>query len=524
MAIIPVSTTLLTSAGLVPHNLARNGIPPSGPAVRAIADGVNFILGNRVRFLAAKYVKPAQSYAVSGVQTTYRFRTRLTPNGTTVRIRMVLIPTDTHTTTPAGWWVVTNKDTSTVEYDDGTLGTDRRITLDSTLATPTSAVPSDYVYVQRMFTGLTGGADYTFEFKQQNILRPLGFTAYEVARTSLDTASDAAVDTARLVPDRPIYDADVLDLLTGIQSAWEKQGPQHVAWTVHNITPVAVSTATETNLIDGTTTTNGWTATSAGVKCYAMHHDSADTRKAATYSVPVRAYVYASDLGGAGTVRFRYGTGAAEHIAVTAIGATAGWYTATGTVPLGNADGSKIDLTGMAGAVTLSAASLDAAGETTDATSFATASISPTANRLVLAWVSNLRFGEGTAAAPTLTGAGMTWVQVATVSHTQNPEYRVTLFRALNAAPGSGAVTISFGAETQNTCHWSIEEWSGVDTSGTDGSGAIVQSGTAQSASAASLTVTLAAFGSATNAVAAGFMRGSLGSGWTPETGYTTVQ
>ena len=113
-----------------------------------------------------------------------------------------------------------------------------------------------------------------------------------------------------------------------------------------------------------------------------------------------------------------------------------------------------------------------------DASAYATASISPTADNLVLAFVNQV---TGIAASgsnvPTCSGAGMTWVEVATQSYdSENPDRgRVTIFRALDASPGSGALTFDFGGETQARASWGIIEFSDVDTGGADGADAIVQ-------------------------------------------------
>ncbi len=171
---------------------------------------------------------------------------------------------------------------------------------------------------------------------------------------------------------------------------------------------------------------------------------------------------------------------------------------------------------------------LAAAGSTTNQASYTTASITPTANNLVLAWVTNTK--ATTPDTPTLSGNGLTWVQVATVTWgtIAAPTARTTLFRAMGAAPTAGAVTISFGA-SQTGCAWAIERFSGVDTSGTNGSGAIVQSvtGRTDSASAAAgLSISLAALGDPTNATAGGFSNMvnsatsiSAGTGYTAFTG-----
>jgi len=152
--------------------------------------------------------------------------------------------------------------------------------------------------------------------------------------------------------------------------------------------------------------------------------------------------------------------------------------------------------------VAITASALTSGGDTTAATSYATASITPGANRLVLLAVAgNL---TGTAAAPTsVTGNGLTWVQVGHVEYdTSGTHYGFTLFRALGASPSSGAVTITYAA-SQGSCVWSVLEFDGVDTSGTNGSGAIVQAVshpvTPPSSAATSDSTTLSAFGSASN-------------------------
>ena len=147
--------------------------------------------------------------------------------------------------------------------------------------------------------------------------------------------------------------------------------------------------------------------------------------------------------------------------------------------------------------------SLTSGSDATNASSYATASIAPSANKLILAAVS-VRKGTATASTPTLTGCGLTWVQVATVINSTNV-VRLTLFRAMSASPSSGAVTIDLGGVTHNHCLWSICEFGSVDTSGTNGSGAVVQSVTKTQNAINSITGTLAAFGSANNATYGAF-------------------
>ena len=151
--------------------------------------------------------------------------------------------------------------------------------------------------------------------------------------------------------------------------------------------------------------------------------------------------------------------------------------------------------------MTIARPHLTTAADAVGAASYTTASITPTANRLVLAWV---QCAKSTTPNILLSGNGLTWVEVATVVYATSR--RLTLFRAMSASPSTGAVTITFeGDVSVNSCGWSIFELDNVDTSGSNGSGALVQSNTNSAAAVTSLTVTLAAFGSANNVAVGGF-------------------
>ena len=142
----------------------------------------------------------------------------------------------------------------------------------------------------------------------------------------------------------------------------------------------------------------------------------------------------------------------------------------------------------------------------TDATSYTTASITPTANRYIEVDVLNTK-AASPPTTPTLSGNGLTYVEVASVTFDTiaSPLKRRTRFRSMGAAPTAGAITIDFGGVTQTGCIWSVKEFDSVDTTGTFGSGAHVQSATNSANTGTSLTVTLAAFGSTDNATTGGF-------------------
>lgn len=157
-------------------------------------------------------------------------------------------------------------------------------------------------------------------------------------------------------------------------------------------------------------------------------------------------------------------------------------------------------------------------------TSFVTASITPGANKLMILGVRNA-LAAGVPNVPTVTGNGLTWVQIATVLDTAGTgTRRLTLFRALGASPSAGTVTIDFAGQTQANGDWTIEEFDNIDTSGTNGSGAVLQSGTAGQTATTNtgITATLSALASALNA-SYGYIVKNAASGPTAGSGYTEL-
>lgn len=140
-------------------------------------------------------------------------------------------------------------------------------------------------------------------------------------------------------------------------------------------------------------------------------------------------------------------------------------------------------------------------GDTAGNTVYNTASIAPTANRLVLATIAHS--AGGTQPVPSLSGGGMTtWTQVNTVEI--NGFVRVSVFRALQASPSSGALTITFSS-AQDRCGWSINEFAGIDITGANGANAIAQSAVAAvTGSGTTVSATLGAFANPNNATFGG--------------------
>lgn len=147
----------------------------------------------------------------------------------------------------------------------------------------------------------------------------------------------------------------------------------------------------------------------------------------------------------------------------------------------------------------------------------------PGSNSLVELEVTTIIEGAATPNQPTVTGKGLTWEAINTVSFTDGATFtgRTTKFRAMGASPTSAAVVVTTTGQTQSVWQWHLKQTADADTTGTNGSGAIVQSAT-NSGSGTAPTATLAAFGDATNnATDYVVSHGAPTSAITPEAGMT---
>lgn len=159
-------------------------------------------------------------------------------------------------------------------------------------------------------------------------------------------------------------------------------------------------------------------------------------------------------------------------------------------------------------------------GQDTDGNSSATtASISPTANALILVSLVIENTSSTNPTDPSLSGNGITWTLVNSSLYDSSSTSRrkVFVFKGLSASPSSGAISITLG-EAEAGVLWSVDQFIGVNTSSP-----VVQSGhnEDESTSVSSITVTLSAFAKSSNmgfgafGDATGSLTHTAGSGFT---------
>lgn len=178
----------------------------------------------------------------------------------------------------------------------------------------------------------------------------------------------------------------------------------------------------------------------------------------------------------------------------------------------------------IAGATLVSVTKSDSGGSFT---SVATASASPAANNLILLDVFHTSITVTDAQAPTsVAGAGLTFTLVDAVVDTAAGA-TLSRWRALSASPSTGAITVTLANATASASV-SVHQYSGVNTGGTNGSSAIVQTvkNSNNTGSVATVTATLAAFGSANNGASGANswfnLSGSVPTA-TPDSGWTEL-
>lgn len=104
----------------------------------------------------------------------------------------------------------------------------------------------------------------------------------------------------------------------------------------------------------------------------------------------------------------------------------------------------------------ITAANLTSGGDTAAPSTRVSASISPGANRLLIATVDWTP--DSGAAAPTVTGNGLTWVLISSGEYGGAGGGRcLAVFRAMGAAPSAGAVTFTFPVSNASA-NWSIDK------------------------------------------------------------------
>lgn len=166
--------------------------------------------------------------------------------------------------------------------------------------------------------------------------------------------------------------------------------------------------------------------------------------------------------------------------------------------------------------------SLTTGQSATDASSYATASITPTANSIVLLSVWS-DISSGPPVQPTATGNSLTWTAINSDTNATDVNRRLTILRAMGSSPSTGAITIDFASETQRVIMWNVSQCSDVINNNDGGASVIIHSGLETSnAFGTSDTIVLPTFIRSGNVAFGAYVHGT-NEATTPDTGFTEL-
>ena len=149
----------------------------------------------------------------------------------------------------------------------------------------------------------------------------------------------------------------------------------------------------------------------------------------------------------------------------------------------------------------LSATNLASSGDTTNTTAYTTASFTPTANLLIVAFFDASRGSSTAPDIPTLSGGSLSWSQVGdlTWTTTGTTRFRVTCFAAqVGGSPSSMTVTATY-ANALTGCQWSVFQVSGSDVANGVAQCFVQAVASSANLTGTSISITLSSAGNANN-------------------------
>lgn len=224
MAKIPVpNSQQVVQRGKAALNDASNGIMPSGPGVRAIADYVNMLNARRGRCYYSYTNKLLfTGFPGSAVDNfTHRFAFHTGPLATKLRFVGCIYKGSVNGLDPSdsfGYWVLRT----------GLTGAGTTTTQASMYASSVGAADiyaADNFADVRQDIDVLPDTDYRLEFHQINRFAIVSLSCYEVTRSLLDTTTDTnMIDTSAIRNLAPITDATTASILTASEKLWKRGG------------------------------------------------------------------------------------------------------------------------------------------------------------------------------------------------------------------------------------------------------------------------------------------------------------
>ncbi|MDP3766427.1 MAG: hypothetical protein Q8S13_00285, partial [Dehalococcoidia bacterium] len=297
-----------------PTGGTRNGDPPRALPFSTMVDRLNHCAAAQGRVLFSQAVRLADSPSANGLTDLFVFRYfNRNTNGKVLRYFALAAPKDSALNTNVA--VLRDGATDITSHDNFN-------------ATP--AVPSEIILLTGTLSPAISGAETDRVIRVLDGFRLVALTIVEapaaVPPYSL-SGSDIFVDTTDLSPSLPITTTRHASLRSNTELVWTRIREM---WNYSNPgvttgTPFTATTATFTNLIDGTTAR---TTSTAGIPASVLNGGRGF---GTTVQAHVAVYATATVVsGGSGEVRFTSSQGSVDITGITAVG----WYTTGSKISL----------------------------------------------------------------------------------------------------------------------------------------------------------------------------------------------
>jgi hypothetical protein len=297
-----------------PPRAARNGMLVSSNYYASIARAQNHIVAYRRKWLGGMCQRNNAFATVDeGQVTKWRMYFRTGHGVKEIYVRLLLAPSDNAGSSAPAAIVSLYNPVTLLAISSFT----RNIGIvDSSI----TDVPDNYIDTSGTLT-VSDDTAYGLDFVTDDGARFVSATVWEIADIPVDDTVDGAVDPRYSAHD-PILDYKPLAMAQGQTELLMSNRHHLISWSSYGDSAITNDTDTYTNIIDGSST-----AVSVATPGWYVQNQYCNTLSRT--GVPCVFAVYAEGATNGGYAQLTDGTNTLTTAAIT----TAGWYTATGTIP-----------------------------------------------------------------------------------------------------------------------------------------------------------------------------------------------
>ena len=293
------------------ERFSSNGMVPSAALATRLAETFNFI-GARAKKLVFCRAQPlyAVSYGSGGATEFWPLRFRTGENTTGLRILAGLALTD--------FGFVSAPEFSCSVKTEAAVTVASKTWKYSGFSSSATVLPTDIHHIHDTITGLSPGTAYQISNTVLNGGKLVYLAIAELESRHVNDATTAVCNPGEILPDGPIYDSHVQDLVEANNELWRHNGAQLISWAApYDLNSAPQITATSYTAV---------TAAGGGFNLFTQYHNTVNRS-----TIPVRFAFYTRRASGVGTCSMKF-TDGTNSLEIT--GMTGGWSTTTaGTIP-----------------------------------------------------------------------------------------------------------------------------------------------------------------------------------------------